>query len=568
MALPVVRLSIVDAHRVVAVADPRSASFTVYGFLKAAPPRTELDACYADFARGVRAAEGGGAMGYGALGAAGGGGSAAMRRVMNNTFRTAQSAKIVTGAEAVAAEVFSKPPPPALHPLGLSPSEGRYLVEGSKGSDAAAQERRKRIFQNFFSGRGSGVSAAVGGGSGSVVNNAGGGLTSPFAETRRPRGEGVDAIANEHFSHSPFSFGAASHQSQNQTQTTKLGERERESFAANGDAAASSTPAGRPLHGGGSNAASLLEGLESSAHHRRAGGISDDAAIGGNGITITRRSRSEEDAAILATMRRDREGAGAGASPAATAASQMYGGASEEAALPERSPSQRLNFAAAESPRQYGQQQQQNGLPSPQQQGAQSSSLPHTASASSKASPYLAAVLRDIDEGVGADGATLSSRDLAARNAREVWGNNAIDLFARIASVRVSAGGGAGDGSPTEATAKPVSGSTANSGVTSSSQAAVAAICDGLAARLRRVQLFHLLQRHEEETLQTADLALRAECEAMKRQLRDVISALVRSEGRLTGEDESLPPSDGRYVSEHFLFEQIQDVLQEASTVV
>ena len=568
MALPVVRLSIVDAHRVVAVADPRSASFTVYGFLKAAPPRTELDACFADFARGVRAAEGGGAMGYGALGAAGGGGSAAMRRVMNNTFRTAQSAKIVTGAEAVAADVFSKPPPPALHPLGLSPSEGRYLVEGSKGSDAAAQERRKRIFQNFFSGRGGGVSAAVGGGSGSVVNNAGGGLTSPFAETRRPRGEGADAIPNEHFSHSPFSFGTASNQTQSQNLNAQARERgERESFAANSDAAASSTPAGKPLHGGISNAASLLEGLESSAHHRRAGGISDDAAIGGNGITITRRSRSEEDAAILATMRRDREGAGAGASPAATAASQMYGGANEEAALPERSPSQRLNFAAAESPRQYGQQQQQNGLPSPQQR-AQSSSLPHTASASSKASPYLAAVLRDIEEGVGADGATLSSRDLAARNAREVWGNNAIDLFARIASVRVAAGGGAGDGSPTEATTKPANRSTANGGVTSSSQAAVAAICDGLAARLRRVQLFHLLQRHEEETLQTADLALRTECEAMKRQLRDVISALVRSEGRLTGEDESLPPSDGRYVSEHFLFEQIQDVLQEASTVV
>lgn len=167
---------------------------------------------------------------------------------------------------------------------------------------------------------------------------------------------------------------------------------------------------------------------------------------------------------------------------------------------------------------------------------------------SSQHSTYLARTLRDVHDMSSRE--SLSSKDLSDRNVREIRNNNIIDLFSRIASVKEKGSDG-------------VEGNEH-----SSDPNLIAAICDSLTARVRNVQMFQLLQQHEEETLKIADLALRTECEAMKRQLKDAISALVRSEGRLTGEDESLPPSDGRYVAEHFLFEQIQDVLQEASNIV
>ena len=85
----------------------------------------------------------------------------------------------------------------------------------------------------------------------------------------------------------------------------------------------------------------------------------------------------------------------------------------------------------------------------------------------------------------------------------------------------------------------------------------------GLQKRIHAALLFQKLKEHEQETLQLAHMALHTEVAALSQVLRDVSKCVVRSEVRLTGEDGTLPFADPAYVSEHRLFEDVQDLLTQ-----
>ena len=84
-----------------------------------------------------------------------------------------------------------------------------------------------------------------------------------------------------------------------------------------------------------------------------------------------------------------------------------------------------------------------------------------------------------------------------------------------------------------------------------------------LRKRLDSAVALKKLQRHEQQTLRMADLALNVEIGAMTSMLRDVLSATMRSEQRLQGRSSELSSTAAQ--SEHALLMAIQRALEDAS---
>eukprot|EP00758_Cryptobia_borreli_P005180 Tbor_TRINITY_DN4769_c0_g1::TRINITY_DN4769_c0_g1_i1::g.17006::m.17006 len=163
----------------------------------------------------------------------------------------------------------------------------------------------------------------------------------------------------------------------------------------------------------------------------------------------------------------------------------------------------------------------------------------------------LGTVLRDIQNGLDTytNSSSLISAEEADRKQHEISAmnrNKTIDLLTRLEAIK----------------------ETVPSSSVSNMPAKVISIVSELMQRVRNVQIVQQLEQHEADTLKLTELGLRAECAALKKQCKDVVSCVVRCEARLTGEDNALPPTDRRYVSEHCLFEGVQESLHEATQVL